>query len=96
MDHKFLELERQRLQQGYFNGGYTSPKIAQDGSAETSVTNGLEENDIMINIYQSINTLNSLLAAGIKANLILPYDKIKDLQTAQTEIDESENYGKIA
>jgi hypothetical protein len=93
---RFLEAERQRLQKGYFNGGPTSANTIQEGSPETTFSGSLEENNMMIGIYQSINTLNGLLAAGINAKLILPYDKIKDLKEAEDEIAQSENYGKIA
>ncbi|PQB08031.1 hypothetical protein BST83_13370 [Polaribacter filamentus] len=93
---RFLEAERQRLKNGYFNGGPTSANTIQEGSPKTLVSESLEENNIMISIYQSINTLNGLLEAGINAKLILPYDKIKDLKEAEDEIAQSENYGKIA
>ena len=80
---QYLENERQRIQKGYFNGGYNSDNKLSSKTSDTFDTSSLEDDNILGNIYNTLNILNTVLAKGIKANLILGHSEIDKLKNIE-------------
>jgi phage-related minor tail protein len=76
----WLEANRQAKLRGYVDGGATSP-----GAVPSSAT---ASNETAM-LVSAVNTLNSILSAGIVAKTVIGYQEVRDLNDMSDEISNS-------
>jgi hypothetical protein len=82
----WLEANRQSKLRGYVDGGATSP-----GAVPSSAT---ASNETAM-LVSAVNTLNSILSAGIVAKTVIGYQEVRDLNDMSDEISNSTKNGTI-
>jgi hypothetical protein len=82
----WLEANRQAKLRGYVDGGATSP-----GAVPSSAT---ASNETAM-LVSALNTLNSILSAGIVAKTVIGYQEVRDLNDMSDEISNSTKNGTI-
>jgi hypothetical protein len=82
----WLEANRQAKLRGYVDGGATSP-----GAVPSSAT---ASNETAM-LVSAVNTLNSILSAGIVAKTVIGYQEVRDLNDMSDEISNSTKNGTI-
>jgi len=82
----WLEGNRQAKLRGYVDGGATSP-----GAVPSSAT---ASNETAM-LVSAVNTLNSILSAGIVAKTVIGYQEVRDLNDMSDEISNSTKNGTI-
>jgi len=84
----WLESERKRiLSNGFFNGGSTS--------TTTTAPMPIIENESQ-QLASALNTLNSILSAGIVAKTFIGYQQAEEIKTLQDEVSASTNNGIVS
>lgn len=84
----WLEANRQQKLRGYVEGGPTSSGVSSSNGSSAS-----PEQDYTMMLFSAVSNLNSILSAGIKANVFLGYDHIEKIEEMKTEINQSKQNG---
>lgn len=86
---QWIEQKRQQKLKGYVEGGETSQGAL---SSSTAPSLPIDYNAALVT---ALNMLNSILTAGITANVFLGYDHITKIKEMMDELTQSNNNGKV-